>query len=147
MTGFNHTLAGSIIAVITPAPLVPIFALVSHFILDAMPHFGNHAAITVENSRLSKRFKQLLIVDALLCIASLSLALLLFPDKWLVITIGVIFAAGPDFLWMFESRAKSRLSKRFFIFAKRIQWAEWPRGWILEIIYGLTFVTILFAIK
>lgn len=139
MTGFNHTLAGSIIAVLVPAPLVPLVAFVSHFVLDALPHFGRHPKITTINGKLSRNFKRLLVLDAILCFAALFFAWWLFPNKWLIITVGAFFSALPDFLWLLQPRAKSRLARAFFRFATIIQWGERPWGWVLEIVYAAYF--------
>lgn len=141
MTGTNHTLAGAFIAVLAPAPLVPLVALVSHFVLDALPHFGQNSRIYIrQDGSYSTGFKLLLIFDAILCFGALFFAWWLFPDKWLMITVGAFFAAGPDFLWLFEKYARSPVTKKFYRFAKNIQWAEMPWGWILEIVYGLALI-------
>lgn len=137
MTGCNHTLAGSIIAVIAPAPLVPVVALASHFLLDAMPHFGRDPRITPFN----RPFRTLLLIDALLCVSVLIGAWWLFPDKWLIITIGVGMACLPDFLWLLDGRIGWLAP--FFRFAARIQWGERPWGWWLEIGYGIVMLTVL----
>lgn len=137
MIGFNHTLAGAIIAVTLPAPLVPLVALTSHFLLDSMPHFGNSKRF----SPYTTGFKWLLVVDAILCFSSLFFAWWLFPDKWLIITIGAFFATLPDFLWIFQNKTKK--FRWFFKFATEIQWGEFPLGWILEVAYALAFVFIL----
>lgn len=135
MTGFNHTLAGALAAVIVPAPIAPIVALVSHFIFDAFPHFGRHPKLYP----YTKGFKWLLVGDAALCIAALALALLLFPDRWLMILICTFVSTLPDFLWPLDGKVK--WMQPFFKFASDIQWGERPWGWILELIYGAIFTT------
>lgn len=148
MTGFNHTLAGSIIAVLVPAPLVPLVALINHFVLDAFPHFGRHPEINPgDRKHYPNIFKYWLVGDALLCFAALFGAWALFPDKWLIITIGAFFAAGPDFLWLLEPYAKAAWAKKFFAFAKWIQWGERPWGWILEIVYGVALAVALIVLS
>lgn len=148
MTGTNHTLVGAIIAVTLPPPLVPAVALISHFVLDALPHFGRHPEINPGDRRhYPKIFKYWLVGDAILCFTALFGAWALFPNKWLIITIGAFFAAGPDFLWLLEPHAKTRWAKKFFAFAKWIQWGERPWGWILEIIYGFLFASLLFTLS
>lgn len=147
MTGTNHTLAGAIIAVLVPAPLVPIVAFASHFVLDAVPHFGQNKRIYIKDGMYSPGFKYWLVGDALLCFTSLFFAWWLFPDKWLIITVGTFFAAGPDFLWPLEPHVRSRFARGFFTFAKKIQWAELPWGWVLEIIYAIIFATILYSLS
>jgi hypothetical protein len=132
MLGFNHTLAGSIIAVITPAPLVPIVALASHFLLDLTPHSGDTETV----KPYTKPFMFLLAADALLCIAGVSYAISLFPDKWFIIGIGTFFAVFPDFLWPLWHHGPKWLDK-FLDWAVWIQWGERPYGWIFDAFYGL----------
>lgn len=148
MTGTNHTLAGALIAVTAPAPLVPILALASHFALDAVPHFGQSSWLYVrKDGSYSRGFKLWLVGDALLCFAMLFFAWWLFPDKWLIIAIGAFFAAGPDFLWLFEKRLHGMFFKKFNNFARKIQWAELRNGWILEIVYAGLLITLLIRLR
>ncbi len=141
MLGFNHTLAGCIIAVITPAPLVPVVAFASHFVLDTTPHFGRSKRIYP----YTRPFIYMLILDAILCTTSLLFAIWLFPDKWLVLTVGAFFSTLPDFIWLLEGRV--RWLKRFFAFARWIQWGERPYGWIFDIAYACIFVAILLWLR
>ncbi len=137
MLGFNHTLAGSIIAIITPAPLVPIVAFASHFLLDMTPHFGRSKRIYP----YTPEFKILLVVDAILCISSLLFAIYLFPDKWFILSVGAFFSTLPDFMWLLKDRV--RKLKKFFYFAEVIQWGERPYGWIFDLIYAVLFIAVL----
>jgi len=148
MTGTNHTLAGAIIAVLVPPPLVPLVAFASHFVLDALPHFGNRSWMPATGADpYSRTFKYWLVFDAVGCFAALFGAWWLFPDKWLIITIGAFFAAGPDFLWLFEKYAHGAFARKFYRFAAKIQWAELPWGWVLELLYAAIFVGLLIWLK
>lgn len=148
MTGTNHTLAGALIAVLIPAPLVPLVAVASHFALDAIPHFGNQPWMPATGADVySQTFKYWLIFDAIGCFTALFCAWWLFPDKWLSITIGAFFAAGPDFLSLFEKYAHGKFARGFYHFAKKIQWAELPWGWVLELVYAASFIGLLLFIK
>ena len=40
MTATNHALTGAIIGFTVVAPLAFLVAILSHFVLDAIPHFG-----------------------------------------------------------------------------------------------------------
>lgn len=137
MIGVNHAMAGIIIAAAAPAPFVPALALASHFLMDALPHFGNSATF----KPWTKAFKWLLVFDAIMCIAVLSFSIWLFPDKWWLMATGAFFATLPDFLWLLEG--KISWLRGYFNFAKKIQWAEIPEGWMYELFYfALLFVTI-----
>lgn len=141
MLGFNHTLAGSIIAVITPAPLVPLVAFVSHFLFDMTPHFGRHPKIYPYTSS----FKKLLVLDAVLCFSALAFAVILFPDKWLIIAIGAFFSTLPDFMWIVKGKVS--FLNTFFHWAEVIQWGERPYGWIFDVTYAMGFTLILWYLS
>lgn len=142
MLGFNHVLTGSIIAVITPAPLVPVVALVSHFILDTFPHSGNSET----RYPYTSSFKRLLALDAVLCFAALAFALWLFPDQWLMVLVGSFFSAAPDFLWLWRGKGPLWFRK-FLHFANYIQWGERSYGWILDAIYALLLTIALYLLS
>ena len=137
MIGFNHVAAGIIIALTAPAQYVPLLALISHFILDALPHFGKSEAL----KPFTGAFKGLLAFDAVICFLLLGFAWWLFPNQWLLITIGTVFATLPDFLWPLEGKIK--WLGGYFQWAKKIQWGETPDGWTYELIYfSLLLLTI-----
>lgn len=142
MLGFNHTLAGSIVAVIVPAPLVPIVALVSHFVLDLTPHFGRSETVYP----YTKSFKRLLITDGLLCILGMLFATWLFPDEWLIVGIGAFFGVLPDFLWPLWHRGMGWLDK-LLDWAEWIQWGERPYGWIFDAFYALMMCITLYLLS
>lgn len=139
MLGFNHLLAGSIVAVIVPTPLVPVVAFVSHFVLDLFPHaFG-------EEPPFSKKLKIQIIADAAVCVLTLIFLYWLFPIRWPTIFLGAFFGFLPDCLWIFWRRGPKWLDK-FLDWAHKIQWAEVPDGWILDGFYGLSMSLILYLI-
>jgi hypothetical protein len=140
MLGFNHTLAGSIIAIITPAPLVPVVAFISHFVLDATPHFGRSKRVYP----YTRPFIYLLIADAVLCASSLLFAIWLFPDKWFILAVGAFFSTLPDFLWLIEGRVKGL--KNYFKFARWVQWGERPYGWIFDGVYAVAMIYTLWVL-
>lgn len=138
MTGFNHTLAGALAAVLLPPPLALPIALGSHFVLDSLPHFGN----SVRVRPYTRAFVRWLILDALLCAMALAYSLWLLPGvTWLVIAcIGL--SVLPDFLWLLRGRV--RLLEGYFGFASRIQRFELPWAWSLEFVYAAFFTVWLF---
>lgn len=141
MTGFNHTLAGCIIAVIVPAPLAPFVAFASHFVLDATPHFGRSHRFVPYN----KDFIRFLVVDGLLCVAALVFSISRFPHLWWLMIICAAAATLPDFMWLLKHRVK--WLNGFFRFAHWIQWGERPWAWIFDLAYGMIFVTILLKLS
>lgn len=141
MIGLNHAMAGVIVAATVPAPLVPIAALISHFVMDALPHFGSSETFKPYN----RPFKWLLFFDAIVCFLVLAGGIWLFPDKWWFVIIGTFFATLPDFLWLLQGKVS--WMKKYFTFAKRIQWSETPDGWTYEIAYFvLMFMAVIYLV-
>jgi len=139
MLAFNHILSGSIIAVVTPAPLVPFVAVASHFILDTFPHAHG------EEPPFSRFLKIQIAADALVSVGALILVFALFPPQWLIVGIGAFFGLLPDFLWLIWKKGPKWLDK-FLDWAHWIQWGERPYGWIFDAFYGFLFVFTLFAL-
>lgn len=139
MLGFNHLLAGSIVAVIVPEPLVPVVAFSTHFVLDLFPHsFG-------EEPPYSRALKIQIAVDAVLCVATLIFLFALFPTKLPLILMGAFFGFLPDCLWIFWRKGPKWLD-RFLDFAHWIQWAEVPYGWIFDGFYGMVMCITLYLL-
>jgi hypothetical protein len=63
VTASNHVVTGALIAtaVAQPAAAIPL-ALASHFVLDALPHYGD----VNKSSWLNRNFKYILGIDLLL---------------------------------------------------------------------------------
>lgn len=141
MTGFNHTLAGAIIAIATPSPFQPLLAFLSHYVLDATPHFGRDSRFVPYN----KAFLRLLTVDAVLCFAALGFAIALFPNRWWLLIICTAAATLPDFMWALRKWSPAWLRPQFTLHHK-IQWGERPYGWIFELLYALIGVVVLLAL-
>lgn len=141
MLAFNHLLAGSVVAVVVPAPLVPVVAFTSHYLLDLTPHaYG-------EEPPYSRRLKIQFVVDAAVSAAVLLFLLWFFPvDKWLLVGTGAFFGFLPDALWLFWRRGPEWLDK-ILDFSHWIQWGERTYGWIFEAFYGFLFVFTLFALS
>lgn len=144
MIGFNHALSGALVGIFTPSEYlvyVPLIAFVLHFILDIFPHYGRDETAPVH----SRKFRRILIFDAIVCTVFFVLACLLYPEKILWIAIGAFFATLPDFLWIFHYyiKIKWKPAQKFFRFAEIIQWGERPWAWSLEILYAMIMLTLL----
>jgi hypothetical protein len=127
---------GALIAAVLPQPAVAIpLAFVSHFVLDAMPHYGD----TNKHSWLNRNFKYVLAIDLVLSILFLSAIIALQPVSWVLLIICGIVAVSPDVLWLpyfladlkHQELEHSRLAK----FLKWIQWGERPWGIYIEGIF------------
>lgn len=102
MTGTNHLLAGATIGLVTNSPLAAVsVAFISHFVMDALPHFG------VEyDEELKKRpgiFRYVVSVDAVLAAFVLLLAIIYaFNQSLWIVPISALVALSPDFVWVYR---------------------------------------------
>lgn len=133
MTGSNHIVAGALIAAVIPQPLIAIpLAFLSHFLLDALPHFGD----TEKHSWLNRNFSLILLIDTLISAGFLLTLMVMQPDNWGLMVISGLVAVSPDALWLPYyldelkgiTREHGKLAKLF----KWIQWGERPWGLIIE---------------
>lgn len=145
MTGSNHVVAGALIATVVQQPVAAIpLAFLSHFVLDALPHYGD----TDQRSWLNRHFSYVLIIDGLITTIFLMSILILQPSGWLVMIIAGLVAVSPDLLWLpyylaylkHEHKEDTKLAA----FLKWIQWGERPWGIYVEVVW-LVASWVLFA--
>lgn len=96
MTGTNHVITGALIGSVAGTPLLAIpLAVMSHFLLDALPHYGDpHLA------KNEKRFHRIIIVDTVLVVSFLTAVLVTRPTHWLMMIIAGLVALSPDMMWL-----------------------------------------------
>ena len=139
MTLTNHMLTGAVLAKFLPLPVALPLAFASHFVLDALPHFGyKTVGDRIRNLRL---FKIVVLADF---IATTLLVLWLVKGghySWLLA--GAV-AYSPDVLWIYRFAIEERFGKkeptegnRFIQFHRNIQKYERVWGLGVEIVYGL----------
>ena len=136
MTATNHALTGALIGLVIGEPLLAIpAAVVSHFVCDALPHYGS--ALPSEKLLKTNRFRNYLIVEALLCASLVLVLALVRPEHWLLASFCAFAAASPDFLWIpryIQTRSGQKWRPNpFSVFAIRIQWFQRPVGAVVEI--------------
>lgn len=143
MLAINHTLTALLIAVTVKKPelVVPI-ALASHFVLDVIPHYGEHEKV----SRGSSFYNLKIIADGLLSLLVVVLAINHWPNLAGIIVLSAFFSILPDLIWPLALVVKKQGPLwEFFKFHKQIQ-HESPNGIIIELIWGITFAAISFGI-
>ena len=141
MTASNHVLTGATIAVVAQDPWVVVpAALASHFILDAIPHFGVYAHDNKLRNQ-SLLFRYVVLMDILLTVG----LLILLPSmlspfmSWFTVLLGMVFAFLPDAVWVKgfirdEVQNRYEVAKHWVtIMHKRIQTFEKPIGIIVEL--------------
>jgi hypothetical protein len=146
MTATNHALTGAIIGLMVSDPFIaaPV-ALLSHFVLDSIPH---HGSLKNKNVWLKSRtFHTMLIVDASLCLVLVIALAILHPRHWILACVCAFLAASPDLASIGLFRAalanKSRKPNLYTRFASKIQWFERPSGTVVEATWFLSCLFIL----
>lgn len=147
MSGSNHVLAGAIIAAAIPQPAVALpLAFLSHFVLDALPHYGDKNG----RSWLGRHFDLILITDGIISAIFLSTVIITQPENWLLMIACAVVAVIPDLLWLpyylADKRGRIKHHTRLAEFLKWIQWAERPWGMIIEIIWLIASLIAFYSI-
>lgn len=142
MTGFNHAFTGAAIGLAVQQPLLVIpLALLSHFVLDAIPHFGGHPVYEWGH----KHFTKIIALDAALTIIGVSLVVLFAPHLVVAVLLGMAFAMLPD-LSLIHYYTSGRQKHWFHDFHLGIQWFERPPGLLVEAAYLVFISTTLIAL-
>lgn len=146
MTATNHAITGSVIALSINQPLLALpLAFASHFLLDALPHFGE----PYEKHADGSIFWIMLAIDFVLFWSFAVFLLINIPSIGFVAFLGAAAASCPDVVWAYRFIVKEKLGKisppkmnRFNKFHAAIQWGERPWGWIFELVWliGISYV-------
>lgn len=143
-------MTGAVIAVVVKQPVLVIpLSLLSHFVLDMMPHFGLNLDVLERNK---SRFAQTVVsADLLLLLPALIIVPILVDpviSGWLCFA-AMIAAISPDFAWVYrfinEVRTKTfRPETRFNKIHRGIQRLERPWGLAIEVAY-LVIISIILS--
>ena len=133
MTATNHVVTGALIAITISNPVIGLpLALLSHLVLDSIPHFG------LEDLKLAK-FVPILMTDIIFAGSVLVALLIIRPENYWLMVAGGIMAASPDLLSipLFISMIKRRKHKFGVVqrFLQKIQWSETVRGLAVEVVW------------
>jgi hypothetical protein len=140
MTAANHALTGALIglAVGNPAVAVPL-AFVSHFVLDAVPHY-DPPGDSLTRIRSHRFLYEQLIANAILCIVLVVALALSRPAHWLTAAFSAFAAASPDLMWIpkfIMAKRQNRLRPNgnwLTRFHSRLQWRTGPELWWFELL-------------
>ena len=139
MTATNHGLFGSFIAVTLHAhPVVAIcIAPFSHFLLDALPHYGNN------NDTTSKKFFRLLKMDMLTAVVSTLVLAFIYKEFAILLIACAFLSASPDLMWIYYEYINKPLRNKHWVpkFHGWIQWSQTPKGAYIELAWFLIFFT------
>ena len=145
MTATNHALTGAVIGLVVASPLALPLAFLSHYVLDALPHYGWPEP---EKKRLkSDTFRNYLIVEAIVCFIIVFVLFISQPGNWVLAALCAFLAAMPDF-FSFNRYRNTRKSlphqpNTYERFASKIQWFERPIGAVVEVAWLIGMGTIL----
>lgn len=151
MTATNHMLAGAVLATTLHNPLL-VFptAVVSHFLLDVLPHFGIKEEEHVQRNS-HPLFRYILIIDITLLIALMALLPAILKagvSRWVLMS-GMFLAWAPDLVWVRSFFSELRHKTHFPQYSwfsrlhQRIQWFEKPWGIVTEVVWFGMMATLL----
>lgn len=147
MTATNHAITGALIGLAVGNPFVAFpAAIASHFVCDALPHFGPS---NPDDLLTSTKFKIMLIIEAILCFVLVVVLSVAQPLYWQVAAVSAFLATSPDIMWIGRFRRAQRgqlLSERpalILRFHKSIQWFERPIGAVVELAWAVAGIILL----
>ncbi len=140
MTATNHALTGALLGLIIGQPLIALpVALLSHFVCDAIPHYGNDAVKLWSNN-----FKNMLVVDASLCVLLVAVLAYHQPTHWLLASFCALLATSPDLLWIRKfvyglrnHRSQKQTKFERLLGSDGIQWFQRPIGAVVEVAWAI----------
>lgn len=147
MTATNHALTGAIIGLAVGQPLIALpAAFVSHFVCDALPHYGSAHP---DKAIRSDRFRNYLITEASLCFLLVLILAVTRPVHWQLASLCAFLAASPDFFWINKyvtvRAGRPWHPNAFSRFAVGIQWFQRPVGAVVEAAWFVSAVAVLAA--
>lgn len=139
MTATNHALTGAVIALAVHQPAIAIpLAFLSHFVLDAFPHFGIYEEDVLKRNK-HPLFRGVVGVDTIVAFGVIIGAPFIthIHTAWGTILACMLAAILPDSVWIWryikEIRTQIRKPHNWFTnFHQKIQWSETPWGLSVE---------------
>lgn len=155
MTGTNHGMTGAVIALLAKEPVIAVpLSYVSHYICDAIPHFGvKDKPGQPDDELFSKKFNLILAADFLFAVSMMIVLGFLFPDRKFVIWACMVAAASPDLMWIYYRLYREKLKKlkpnyrriaRFHIW---IQWSSTYKGAFVELAWFVLASILILALR
>lgn len=118
MIGFNHAAVGGLIATVLPLPIAIPLAFLSHFVLDALPHYG------IPQNRRDKELFWKIFTAADFWLSWLLLGFIALSRQHYAVFLCGVIAASPDFVWVLRI-----LRQRSFDLSHHGNWfTRWHAG-------------------
>ncbi|HSX24021.1 MAG TPA: hypothetical protein VLE74_02885 [Candidatus Saccharimonadales bacterium] len=144
----NHVLTGAIIAIAVKQPALALpLAYLSHFVLDALPHFGYP-----ERGFGPALSHKLTYVYGFFNISALLVVLYVLRHRGILPYVAGFAALSPDFLWPYRYFGFERYGKEppaagvITRFHQKIQWCERPWGIAAEVVWFGTMFGLLYKV-
>ena len=144
MTATNHVLTGIVIGSVIHQPLLALpIAFLSHFVLDALPHYSDERITLVDRT-----FLYILFSDMCIAAGFLAILVIAMPINWPVLLVCGVLASSPDLMWLspWLQELKGIKPKPFGLirqFHSKIQWCTKPWGIGVEAAWAVGSVTLL----
>ena len=142
MTATNHGLFGAAIAVtLSNDPVAAvIIAPITHFLLDAIPHFG-----LPDTELRTRKFFRILAADATVAVITTLIVAFSWSQIWWLVIICAFLAASPDLTHIYYEYINKPLKSKHALprFHSWIQWSASQRRF--NIVVELVWFSILFA--
>jgi len=142
MTATNHALTGAVIATVIRQPLLAVpLAFASHFLCDALPHFGVNLKFN------SKAMYTWLLFDGLAALLAAGLLLKIGVQNPMLLAICGFVAMSPDLSWLYYGlKHKLGIVKSYDLITKfhhKIQWYQKVPGIFVEFTWAVLMVVII----
>jgi len=144
MTATNHALTGACIATFLRQPLLALpLAYMSHFVCDAIPHFGADMRFR------SKTMYWWLTIDGLMAIAAAVLLLSFGVKQPVFLAVSGFVAMSPDLAWLYYGlkgdHGKPHKYGKVTQFHSWIQWYQRVPGLLIEFAWATLMVTLIWS--
>lgn len=127
----SHAVTGTFLALNIEEPVILVPAAIgSHFVLDALPHFG-----TKSIKQNKYRLYTVAAIDLSCTIIFYFFVIHIWPQKMILITIGILGAILPDLFYFPRYVLNINEPRWLRKFHKNIQWFERPLGLVTEIFW------------
>ena len=150
MTGTSHAATGAALGLTFTAPIALPLALVSHFVVDSLPHFG---VDETDPAKRKAKTRVQLILEGILISAILGWMMLVGAGIW--VFAAIFLAILPDLIWLVpyvfsHEKFQAGLMDKFALhrFHWGIQKREAQKFWWVELLwFGLMLAVIINSIN
>lgn len=133
MTFTNHVLTGSVLGAYLPVPVLLPVGLVSHFVLDALPHWDMNWP----------RFNLVLVADILTGVLVFLALFTLLPEVRWQMAIGAFLCSAPDLQQIPKLSGRRPWLYPLYRVHHGIQWSQTAQGSVVEGAWAAAMVLML----